>query len=87
MPEVYVWNASRLVGFRGFVVRINQRFVRVVVMFVGAFLRLPPVGVLIDPLYHLWLWDQAWVSNDRLKGSWTLHHRGPQRHSPQRGRW
>lgn len=54
-----MWNVSRLMGFRGFVVRIDQRFVRVVAMFVGAFLKLPPVGILVDPLYHLQLGDQA----------------------------
>jgi len=57
--EVYVWNAPRLMGFRGFMVRIDQRFVRVVAMFVGAFLRLPPVGILVEPLYYLQLWHQG----------------------------
>ena len=39
--------------FRGFVVGIDQRFIRVVAMFVRAFLSLLPVGIFVDPLYRL----------------------------------
>jgi len=48
-----MWKISRLVRFSGFVVGIDQRFVRVVAMLVRAFLRLLPVGILVDPFYRL----------------------------------
>lgn len=53
-PELYAWNASCLVGLDGFMVRIDQRFIRVVTVFVGAFLGIAFGIVLVNAYYRLW---------------------------------